>query len=438
MLDAAEHISIAGKRVTDMVRIPRSPLGEVLPRRAFAIAQEALEDTRVVIINGARQSGKSTLAAQLGAAADADWRTLDDPPTRQAAIADPRGFVESTGRMQIIDEAQRAPELLLAIKAVVDADPTPGQYLLTGSARVLAMRGVADALPGRTETIELWPLSQGEIDGSADSFIDIAFEQGESLRHDSELTRADYLERLVRGGFPGAIGRREQRRERFLDSYVADLVNRDVIQLSDIQRGPEMRALVSLLAWRSGQVLVPGALANELSLTRDTIVRYLSLLEEVFLIKRIPAWSRNLGTRATAAPKVAFVDSGLAANLLDQNEASLRRPDAPLGSLLEGFVAMELARQLTWSRTRAELSHYRTRDGMEVDIVLEDRRRRVVAIEVKAAATVRAEDFRGIRHLAARIGDDLVAGIVLYAGDRTMSFGDRLRAVPISALWGMD
>lgn len=418
-----------------MVRVPPSPLGLVLPRRAFAIAQEALADARVVIVNGARQSGKSTLAAQLGAAVDADWRTLDDPPTRQAAISDPRGFVESTGQMQIIDEAQRAPELLLAIKAVVDADPTPGQYLLTRSARLLAMRGVADALPGRTETIELWPLSQGEIDGTADGFIDAVFEHGTSLRHDSELTRADYLQRVVRGGFPGAIGRPAQRRERFLDSYVADLINRDVIQLSEIQRGPEMRALVSMLAWRSGQVLVPGALANELSLTRDTIVRYLSLLEEVFLIKRIPAWSRNIGTRATAAPKVAFVDSGVAANLLAQDEASLRRPDAPVGGLLEGFVTMELARQLTWSHTRAELSHYRTRDGVEIDIVLEDRRRRVVAIEVKAGATVRAEDFNGIRHLASRIGDDLIAGIVLYTGDRTLSFGDRFRAVPIGALW---
>lgn len=419
-----------------MVRIPQSPLGEVLPRRAFSVAQEALADTRVVIINGARQCGKSTLAAQLGAAVGAaDWRTLDDPPTRQAALADPRAFVEATGRMQIIDEVQRVPELLLAIKAVVDVDPTPGQFLLTGSARVLGMRGVADSLPGRSETIELWPLSQDEIDGTAGSFVDAIFEQGVAFRHESEVSRGEYLERLARGGFPGAIGRPGPRRERFLDSYVADLINRDVIQLSEIQRGPEMRALVSLLAWRSGQTLVPGALANELGLPRDTVARYLGLLEEVFLIKRIPAWARNVGTRATATAKAAFVDSGIAANLLDQDAASLKRQDAPVGGLLEGFVAMELARQLTWSRTRAEQFHYRTRDGVEVDVVLEDRRRRVVAIEVKAASTVRAEDFRGIRHLAERLGDDLLAGIVFYTGTQTLPFGDRLRAVPISALW---
>ena len=216
---------------------------------------------------------------------------------------------------------------------------------------------------------------------------------------------------------------------------MADLVNRDVIQLSEIQRGPEMRSLITLLANRSGQTLVSNALASELGIPRDTVARYLGLLEEVFLIKRIPAWSRNLGTRATATPKVAFVDSGIASNLLAQDAASLRRPDAPLGGLLEGFVAMEIARQLSWVRTRAEMFHYRTRDGVEVDIVLEDRRRRVVAIEVKASSTVRAEDFRGIRHLAQRIGDDLVVGIVLYTGTKTLPFGYRLLAVPISALW---
>lgn len=418
-----------------MIRVPQSPLGRVIPRRALQIAAEALGDTRVVILNGARQSGKSTLAAQLGTAVDAHWRTLDDAPTRSAALADPAGFVEPSARMQIIDEVQRAPELLLAIKAVVDADPTPGQFLLTGSARVLAMRGVADSLPGRTESIELWPLSQGEIDGIRDDFVNAVFEQGPDLHHESDLTRADYIDRLVRGGFPGAIGRVARRRERFLDSYVADLVNRDVIQLSEIQRGPEMRALIALLASRSGQTLVSNSLASELGIPRDTVARYLGLLEEVFLIKRIPAWSRNLGTRTTGTPKVAFVDSGIASNLLAQDSASLRRPDAPLGGLLEGFVAMEIARQLSWAHTRAEMFHYRTRDGVEVDIVLEDRRRRVVAIEVKASSTVRTEDFRGIRHLAQRIGDDLVAGIVLYTGQHTLPFGDRLRAVPISALW---
>jgi predicted AAA+ superfamily ATPase len=196
-----------------------------------------------------------------------------------------------------------------------------------------------------------------------------------------------------------------------------------------------MRALTRLVAARSGQLLVAGALGNELGLPQPTIKRYLGLLEEVFLIKRIPAWSRNISSRAVATPKVAMVDSGIAANLLGLDAGTLRQPTSAFGPLLEGFVAMEIARQLTWSRQRAELYHYRTKDKVEVDIVLENRQGQVVAIDVKAAATVRGEDFRGLRHLADRLGDELRAGIVLYTGQQTLPFGPRFRAVPISALW---
>lgn len=308
----------------------------------------------------------------------------------------------------VIDEVQRVPELLLAIKEAVDTDPRPGRFLLTGSARLLGLRGLPDALPGRMETVELWPLSQGEIDGTPDGFVDAIFASGPELRHTSTEDRAGYVDRVLRGGFPEAIARAARRRERFFDSYLADLINRDVIQLSEIERGPEMRALTRLVAARSGQLVVPGTLGNELGLSRQTVGRYLSLLEEVFLIKRIPAWSRNIGSRAVSTPKGAFVDSGIAADLLGLDAAGLRQPGGRLGLLLEGFVAMEIARQLTRSRERAELYHYRTKDGVEVDIVLENRRGQVVAIEVKASATVRAEDFSGIRHLANRIGDSLV------------------------------
>lgn len=411
-----------------------SPIGRILPRHSMGAAEEALIDTRVVLITGARQCGKSTIVNQIVRARDAEWRSLDRAATRQAAVFDPTSFVESEGLLAI-DEIQRAPELLLAIKEQVDTDPRAGQYLLTGSAQVLGLRGVPDALPGRMETIELWPLSQGEIDEASDGFIDAIFTQGRKFKHRSGLQRNDYIARLVRGGFPEAIARTGRRREVFFDNYVADIINRDVIQLSEIERGPQLRALVRLLAARSGGLLVPGSLANDLGLPQTTVSRYLGLLEEVFLIKRVPAWSRNLSARATATAKVAMVDSGIAANLLGQDEKSLRQPESPLGGLLEGFVTMELARQLTWSHTRAELFHYRTKDKVEVDIVLEDRRGRVVAFEVKASATVRPDDFTGINHLAARLGDDLIAGIVLYTGSETLAFGERNLAVPISAIW---
>ncbi|BDH58709.1 ATP-binding protein [Tsukamurella sp. PLM1] len=300
---------------------------------------------------------------------------------------------------------------------------------------MLGLRGLPDALPGRMETIELWPLSQGEIDERSDGFVDAVFAAGAELRHESGENRRGYIDRVVRGGFPESVARTGRRRQAFLDNYLADLVNRDVMQLSEIEHGPQMRALIRLLAARSGQLLVPGNLARSLGLPQSTVDRYVGLLEEVFLIKRIPAWSRNLSARAVSTAKGAMVDAGIAANVLGQDEAALARPDSPLGGLLEGFVAMEIARQLTWSETRAELFHYRTKDQVEVDIVLEDRQGRVVAIDVKAAATARSDDFRGIDHLARRLGDDLLVGIVLYTGTETLSFGERKLAVPVSALW---
>ncbi|MBI1758319.1 MAG: ATP-binding protein [Actinobacteria bacterium] len=405
------------------------------PRRATDAVREALADTRVVLVNGARQAGKSTLVRLVAQDRAAEWRTLDDPATLHAATEDPTGFVDSGGLM-VIDEIQRAPELLLAIKRRVDLDQAPGQFLLTGSARVLGLRQLPDTLPGRMETIELWPFSQGEIDEVPDTFVDAVFTLGAERRHASRVTRTEYAERLVRGGFPEAVARTQPtRRQRFLDSYVADLISRDVTQLSEIERTSEMAALVRLLAARSGQLLVPTTVGSEARLPQRTVERYLALLEEVFLIKRIPAWSRNLGTRATATRKLALTDSGVAANLLGTTPRHLLRPGGAFGPLLEGFVLMEIARQLSWSSQRADLYHYRTRDNVEVDAVIENRRGEVVAIEVKAASTVRTEDFRGLRHLQQRLGDELIAGLVLYTGDQTLPFGPRLRAMPVSALW---
>jgi uncharacterized protein len=416
----------------------KSPLGGAVPRHAERLVRAALADTRVVLVNGARQSGKSTLVRLVGAGSGAEWRSLDRAVTRQAAEQDPTGFVTDAEAM-VIDEIQRVPELLLAIKEEVDADYRPGRFLLTGSARVLGLRTLPDALPGRMETIELWPFSQGEIDATPDRFVDAVFAHGPGLRHSSTVSRRDYAERLVRGGFPEAVARTDRRRrERFFDAYVADLINRDVIQLAEIERGAEMRRLVRLLAARSGQLLVASALANDTGLSNNTVGRYLALLEEVFLIKRIPAWSRNLSTRVTGTPKVTLVDAGLAANLVDADASGLLQPGSPFGQLLEGFVLMELARQLTWSDERVDLYHYRTRDQVEVDAVLESRRGRAVGIEVKASSTVRAEDFRGLRHLADRLGDDFLVGLVLYTGIETLSFGPRLRAMPVSALWQVE
>ena len=411
------------------------PAPELIPRQVAAQVDAALSDTRVVLISGARQAGKSTLVRIVAGGRRAERRDLDRAQDRAAALADPVGFVDSPDLL-VIDEIQRAPDLLLAIKAAVDEDPRPGRYLLTGSSQLFGMVAAPDALPGRMETVELWPFSQGEIDDAPDGFVDAVFALGPDLRHESTVTRSDYAARIVRGGLPEAVSRNEpRRRSRFFDAYVQALIDRDVQQLSGIQRKAELRTLVRLLAARSATLIPAGSLESVLGLSRPTISRYLHALEEIFLVKRIPGWSRNLGTRATSTPKMIFVDSGIAANEVSFDARALLRPGAPFGPLLESFVLSELSRQVTWSAEVVDLYHYRDHSKFEVDGVLENRRGQVVGIEVKAASTVGSDDFRGLRRLADRLGDDFLAGIVLYTGTATLPFGDKLRAVPVSALW---
>ena len=413
------------------------PTEHLIPRHAQRSVSAALADTRVVVINGARQTGKSTLARLIAASSPgSELRFLDEAPVRAAAQADPSLFVRHDGLL-VIDEVQRVPDLFLAIKHEVDLDTRPGRFLLTGSARLLGLNEIPDLLPGRAETVELSPLSQGEIDGSPDGFVEAIFRHGVNMRvPSSDLRRDDYLERALRGGYPEAVRRTDAgRRARFFESYITDLVNRDVRQITEIERPADMRRLVNLVAASSAALAIPAALSSRLQVPASTVKRYLNLLDLLFITRQIPAWSTNLTTRAVATPKLVFTDSGLAAHLTGMGLRRARHPTAPVGPLIETFVLGELIRQLALTEETARIYHYRDRDQYEVDAVLESASGDVVACEVKAAETVRSEDFRGIQRLARRLGDQLVAGIVLYAGGQSLPFGDRLRAWPISALW---
>ena len=395
----------------------------------------ALTDTRAVIVVGARQVGKSTLVHALtrGLASTTE-RRLDRVADREAARRDPEQFVAADGLL-VVDEVQRAPELMLAIKARVDEDNRPGQFLLTGSARLLGLRSLPDTLVGRSETIELWPFSQGEIDGTDENFVDTVFDDDLGRLAMSPIDRDQYVERALRGGYPEAVRRPANRRRRFFESYVNDLIDRDVMQLSEIQRRPELHRLLSVLTARMASPLNVEGVATELSLPRSTVERYVTLFEEVFLIKRIPAWSTSATRRASRAPKLMMVDSGLASSLGGLTTERVQRNPPLIGPLIENFVLSELGRQLTWADTAARLYHYRTRDGQEVDAVLEAADGRLVGIEVKAASAVRSEDFRHLEHLQRLTGDRFEHGVVLYAGPERLAFGDRLTAIPISALW---
>ena len=413
-----------------------SETGPVLSRHMGQEVETALADTRVVLIHGSRQVGKSTLAAMVIAGRPgAVSVTLDDAPTLAAASTDPVSFVQRTAATMLIDEVQRVPGLLLAIKAEVDRDQRPGRFLLTGSAQVLALPKVTDALAGRVEPIELWPFSQGELRGRRDDFVATLFNRVPAA-YQSALRKADYLEIAATGGYP-EITRRPSpaRRRRWFDSYLQTLAQRDIRDIADLERLSEIPRLLRMIAARSANVVNVEALARESGMSGPTFRRYLNLLELTFLVQRVPAWSNNRTSRAIHAPKAYVSDSGLLTHLLGANATSLGEPGGAAGPVLETFVAMELRRQLGWSEQPASLHHFRTKDGVEVDSVLETPDGRVAGVEVKAGATVTARDFKGLRIVRDLLGPQFAAGVVLYCGTQTLPFGERLWAVPMAALW---
>jgi uncharacterized protein len=410
-----------------------------VPRRAEDLVKVALSDTRVVVVNGARQVGKSTLIRAVTRGDDTvAERRLDRTADREAARSDPERFVAHDGLL-VIDEVQRAPDLVLSIKARVDEDNRPGQFLLTGSARLLGLRGLPDALVGRTETIELWPFSQGEIEGTREAFIDAVFGEaklvGASNDSASAVGRDDYLERALAGGYPEAVSREAARRRKFFDAYVNDLIDRDVMQLSEIQRRPELHRLLGQLGARMASPLKVETISSDLALPKSTAERYVALLEEVFLVKRIPAWANSAATRAVKMSKLMFVDTALGANVAGITIDRVRRDESLAGQIIENFVTGEIGRQRTWADLSVQMFHYRDREQREVDIVLEANDGRVVGLEVKSSTTARAEDFRHLEHLRRLAGKNFHHGYVLYTGERALPFGDRLTAIPVCNLW---
>jgi uncharacterized protein len=396
---------------------------------------EAMRDARAIALLGPRQAGKSTLAKALAAGPlPADYLTLDDEPTRSLAAEDPHGFVAGLGRRTVIDEVQRTPGLLLAIKSRLDRDDTPGQFLLTGSANLRRIPTVADALPGRVDYLTLWPLTQGEIDGRREDFLARLLAGEIPNITDAPVGREQYTEMLLAGGFPEALRRSEASRRRFFESYVTTLVERDVVDTSHVSDPASVGALLRLAAARSGSLARYDALARDAGVSGKTAKAHLEVLERLFLVRIRASWHVNLGKRAVRAPKLYLTDPGLLAGLLGADARRLGEDGGLAGALFETFVATELERQASWSPEPLRFWHYRE-DAREVDVIVERPSGEIAGVEVKASATVRAEDFRGLVHLRERLGERLRAGIVLYAGERTLPFGERLWALPLQALW---
>ena len=388
----------------------------------------------MVVVAGPRQAGKSTLAARVVDDAQGAWLTLDDAAVLDAARTDPVGFVRGRHGLVGIDEAQREPELLLAIKTEVDAARRPGRFLLTGSTRLLGAPRLADSLAGRIEALTLWPFTRAELDNPAGrpALIDSAFGDALPDLRPPAVSRSAVLERATAGGFLPALDRTGRRRTAWLDSYVAGVIDREVRAVTDATYLRELPRLLRLCAARTSGELNVTDLARDVRLSRSTTDSYLTHLETVFLIQTVPAWSTNLTARVVRRPKLVVTDTGLAARLLGGRLGS----DPELaGRLVETFVVGELRAQAEWSQTRPSLFHYRDRDGVEVDLVLESGDGRVVGVEVKAGATVRAEDLSGLRLLERRLGAEMAAGIVLCTAPEPRHLGGRLWILPISALW---
>ncbi len=404
----------------------------MLPRTIRNFALEALEDSPVTLINGARQTGKSTLAQMLRP--NRNYLTLDDPAVLAAALADPFGFIAGQTGKVCLDEIQRAPGLFLAIKAAVDKNRTAGRFLLTGSANVLLLPEMADSLAGRMEIIELWPLAQTEINNHEFDLIERLYNG--DFANSYSFDRDDFTERLLKGGFPEVLTRNsERRREAWFDSYLLTILQRDVRDLANIEGLSELPKLMQLLAARNGSLLNISELSRTSGIAQTTLRRYLSLLETLFLIRQVPAWSSNLGKRLQKSPKLFLSDYGMTAHLQGITHSAIQNSHGLPGDLVESFVHAELAKHQTWAEQRTQLMHYRTTTGMEVDFVLENRRKELVGIEVKAAATISKKDFNGLRHLRETTPQQFKRGILLYTGEQTVHFDKQLVALPLASFY---
>ncbi len=405
------------------------------PRFLVPRLEEALLDTPVLLIHGPRQSGKTTLAKSLGERHGHKYFSLDDDNLLRIALDDPVGFVRSLPEKAILDEIQRAPELFSTIKLLVDEQRSSGRFILTGSANVLLVPRLSDSLAGRMEIQRLFPLTQSELHGAPSRFID-ALLAGDFKAGVFEPLGRELVKRVVAGGYPAALAMNGQtRRSAWYADYVETQVQRDVRDLSRIHALDALPRLLSVSAASTGRLVNFEELASPFEISRNTIQDYVALLERVFLLERLPAWHSNRLNRLVKRPKLHLGDTGVAAALLRVKVEDLLEQRPLFGQLLETFVYQEVRRQASWREDRPALFHFRDRDQSEVDLVIEAGPKALAGIEVKAAASVRTHDFKGLRKLRDAVGAGFRAGALLYDGTTLSEVEDRLFAVPIRLLW---
>lgn len=409
----------------------------IFPRYLADYAAEVLSDTPVTLIHGARQTGKTTFAEILGNKHGHEYITFDDENQRQAALSDPQGYVRQLPKRVILDEVQRVPDLFLSLKAAVDRNRMPGRFILTGSANIMLLPHIADSLAGRIEVLNLHPLAQSELNKRKPELIQRLKERNLSgLSPDS--TPLNLPELLTRGGYPSALARgSSMRRGVWYHQYIQSIVLRDLKELTQIHSIDSLPRLLKNIAGNTAHLLNVSDLATPFQLTRPTIKDYFTLLRHVFLVYELPVWHSNKNKRLVKTPKVHLNDSGLACGLLGISQTDLQFDRQLLAQLLETFVFNEFQRMLSWQPGQGQLYHYRDKDGYEIDLILELSNGKIIAIEVKAAESINQKDFRTLKNVRDRIGEQFIAGYVFYNGVSTLPFGDRLHALPLSLLKGL-
>lgn len=410
-----------------------------IPRNARVLAEEILSDTPVLTVSGARQVGKSTLVAQLLQNRSYRLLNLDNAATLQAAQTDPDGFVRQFPEGVVaIDEIQRVPALLRAIKAALDEDRRPGRFIVTGSSNLMNLKGAEESLAGRAETLRLRGFSRGERKGITEDFAANAWNPHPQLPA-SDFERIDYLRMITESSFPEIAEATPRRRDRWVQAYVERVLTKDATDLYGIQYPDRLRVLLGKIASQGASEFVAAHIGRELNIPERSVPGYLDALKNVFLIDVLPAWGTNLTRRVISKPKVFLQDPATAASLVGVDAASLEMQISSsfTGGLLESFVATELLKQQEWSAVPFKLFHFRDSTGKEVDLVMESRSREVVGVEVKAAVSLQSKDFSGLRHLQKLAGERFRCGILLYAGKESLPMGPGLWAMPISALWSV-
>ena len=401
--------------------------------------RQALFDTPVVLVNGARQTGKSTLVESPELAeAGRQYLTFDDPGVLAAARRDPNGFVAGLSSPVTLDEVQHAPELFPAIKVAVDRKREPGRFLLTGSANVLLLPKLSESLAGRMEVLTLWPFSQGEMNGVREGFLDALFSKKPvwTATHAGAMRRDELLEKVLAGGYPPVAARPSgARRKAWFQSYLTTILQREVRDLANLTDLSAVPRLLGVVASRAGGLLNFADLSRSLALPQTTLKRYFALLEATFLVQLLRPWSGNLGQRVIQTPKVYLNDTGLLAHLLGLTMERLTVDAGLAGGALENFVLMELRKHCAWSETQPQIYFWRTVSGQEVDLVLEDSAGHLVGVEVKARATLGGGDVRGLQAMANAVGKRWVRGVVLYTGTEVIPFAGNLHGLPLSLLW---